>query len=426
MCLALSLSFCLCLHLCLNLYSSLSLSLRPRYGIQGFPTIKVFGANKKSPTEFNGARKASAMVSAAFKEARDVVKKRLSGKAKPTGKRSKSGGKATKPKARRAAAVEPGSGSAVVTLTESNFDDLVLNSDVPWMVEFYAPWCGHCKTAAPEVRLVWRLLPQHTQPRVSFLCLLCVRLSVCRSACLSVDVCIFVFLIQFAKAAEDSDGSAKFGAVNGDEQHALLSRFGVDGFPMFKTFPAGSTSDAAAQNYDGPRNAGGFAAGIEIAGQAQEAPEVPQLVSQDVFKDVCEGDRICLIAFVPNILDDGVEGRNNRIDILSGLLVGQITYSATWTVVGDQPELDNSFGALDFPTVVALRANKKAFVVHRGPFTTAGLENFCRKVAQGKGGIAKLDELPTISTVEAWDGEAGKLVADDEEFSLDDIMKEEL
>lgn len=35
--------------------------------------------------------------------------------------------------------------SDVVVLTPSNFDKLVVNSDEVWIVEFYAPWCGHCK-----------------------------------------------------------------------------------------------------------------------------------------------------------------------------------------------------------------------------------------------------------------------------------------
>lgn len=39
-----------------------------------------------------------------------------------------------------------GSDSDVVELTESNFDKLVTNSDNLWVVEFYAPWCGHCQS----------------------------------------------------------------------------------------------------------------------------------------------------------------------------------------------------------------------------------------------------------------------------------------
>lgn len=40
--------------------------------------------------------------------------------------------------------------SNVVELTPSNFDKLVVKSDHVWIVEFYAPWCGHCQSLTPE------------------------------------------------------------------------------------------------------------------------------------------------------------------------------------------------------------------------------------------------------------------------------------
>jgi protein disulfide-isomerase A6 len=38
----------------------------------------------------------------------------------------------------------------VVVLDDTNFNALVMNSKNIWMIEFYAPWCGHCKNLEPE------------------------------------------------------------------------------------------------------------------------------------------------------------------------------------------------------------------------------------------------------------------------------------
>ena len=35
-------------------------------------------------------------------------------------------------------------------LTDGNFEELVLGSDDMWLVEFFAPWCDHCKNLAPH------------------------------------------------------------------------------------------------------------------------------------------------------------------------------------------------------------------------------------------------------------------------------------
>jgi protein disulfide-isomerase A6 len=101
-----------------------------KFGVQGFPTIKIFTG--KDSTAYNGERTAKAIAEAGLAAAKKKVKDQLDGK--PSGGQSGKAGSG-----------DGGSGGDVVELTDSNFKSLVLDSDDVWLVAFVAPWCEYSR-----------------------------------------------------------------------------------------------------------------------------------------------------------------------------------------------------------------------------------------------------------------------------------------
>ena len=46
-----------------------------------------------------------------------------------------------------------------VELNQNNFDDVIVNSDLPVIVDFWAPWCGPCQMMAPNFENAAKTFP---------------------------------------------------------------------------------------------------------------------------------------------------------------------------------------------------------------------------------------------------------------------------
>lgn len=80
-----------------------------------------------------------------------------------------------------------------ITLTKGNFEDEVLKSEIPVLVDFWASWCGPCKMLAPTV----------------------------------------------AQIAEEYSGKIKVGKVNVDEEESLSREYGIVSIPTVILFKNG-------------------------------------------------------------------------------------------------------------------------------------------------------------------------------------------
>ena len=81
----------------------------------------------------------------------------------------------------------------IVTLTDDNFEQEVLKSDVPVLVDFWAPWCGPCRMMAPA----------------------------------------------FEQAAAEFATRVRFAKVNTDEASGLAGRFGIRSIPTLVLLQGG-------------------------------------------------------------------------------------------------------------------------------------------------------------------------------------------
>jgi len=340
------------------------------YGIQGFPTLKLFGTNKKSPKDYQGGRTADAIVDFAIQELKTIAKARLSGGG---------GGGKKKPEKK-----ETGP-SVVVELTSATFNQ-VLQSDDPWMVEFYAPWCGHCKSLAPH----------------------------------------------WAAASAQLKGKVKLGAVDATVHSDLASKYGIKGYPTIKVFPSGTKGEPLA--YEGPRTTDGIVRyGLSLVEESVPAPEVVQLTNSAVFDKQCGGKALCVIAFIPHILDTGAAGRNEYLGTLKALAEKnkRKPFTYVWTEAAAQPELEKvlGIGGFGYPALSVVKVEKKRYATMVRAFTQEAVSEFLGRLFNGQEKTSDFNAASSIIvSQDPWDGKDGVVGSAADEIDLselyDDLKKD--
>ncbi|CAL1398715.1 unnamed protein product [Linum trigynum] len=169
-------------------------SLCSKYGVSGYPTLQWFPKGSLEPKKYEGPRTAEALAEYVNSEGGTNVK----------------------------LAIPP---SNVAVLSTENFDEIVLDESKDVLVEFYAPWCGHCKNLAPTYEKV--------------------------------------------ATAFKSEGDVVIANLDADKYKDYAEKYGVSGYPTLKFFPKGNK---AGEDYDGGRDLEDFVTFInEKCGTSRDA-----------------------------------------------------------------------------------------------------------------------------------------------------------
>ena len=146
--------------------------------------------------------------------------------------------------------------SAVLDLTPDNFDKVVLKSGKPTLVEFFAPWCGHCKNLAPVYE-------------------------------------------ELASTFEFAKDKVQIAKVDADAHKSLGQKFGVQGFPTLKWFDGKSDKPSEYSSGRDLDSLSGFITektGLK-AKRKLEKPSTVVMLNDGTFAKEVGGDKDVLVAF---------------------------------------------------------------------------------------------------------------------------------
>ncbi|KAF1932018.1 protein disulfide-isomerase MPD1 precursor [Didymella exigua CBS 183.55] len=216
--------------------------------------------------------------------------------------------------------------SGVLNLAGTDYDRVIAKSNYTSIVEFYAPWCGHCKNLKPA----------------------------------------------YEKAAQSLAGIAKVAAVNCDEEmnKPFCGQMGVQGFPTLKIVrPGKKPGKPTVEDYQGPRSAKGIVDAVK--------DKVPNIVKRVTDKNLDEWllenkDSPKAILFS----DKGVVSATMRalaIDFAGVISVAQIKKSEKTAI--------DKYGVTDFPSLILVPAGSEEPIKHAGKVEKEAMVEFLSQVA---------------------------------------------
>ncbi|XP_020577353.1 protein disulfide isomerase-like 2-3 [Phalaenopsis equestris] len=230
--------------------------------------------------------------------------------------------------------------SPVLQLTPSNFKSKVLNSNGVVLVEFFAPWCGHCQALTP----IWE------------------------------------------KAAAVLKGVVSVAALDADAHKSLAQEYGIKGFPTIKVFAPGKPP----VDYQGARDVKPIAEfalqqikallkerlngkSTSGSGEKSEPSASIELTSQNFDKEVIKSKELWIVKFFApwcghckKLAPEWKKAANN---LKGKVKFGHVDCDA-------EKSLMSRFNVQGFPTILVFGADKESPFPYEGARAAPAIESF--------------------------------------------------
>jgi protein disulfide-isomerase A6 len=257
----------------------------------------------------------------------------------------------------------------VIVLDKDNLEDTIFSSEDTWMLELYAPWCGHCKSLRPE----------------------------------------------WAKLATNLKGIAKVAKIDASVNRQFDQTFGLKGYPTIVMIPGGAKDKSVYIPFDGARKADAMTEWVKEKIKTNRGFLVERLTSEQKWKENCLDlyNPLCIVVFLPHILDSSPEERSIYLEMVKSTVNNfrDKPVSFMWAQAGDHQEFQDIFALnAGFPSVILVNPMRNLFSIMRSSYSEENLEEWLKDILNKKGGkrFGRYHKELVFSTIEETEGEAGE------------------